>query len=94
MSHRNAPLSAEGAGAWCSVASTSPLRTWPPRWGSRGTKVLLVEHGPGLTVRRDLQKLGHRGVESCELSFEDYRAVCHFLSEHYSYRVRLRRTVR
>ncbi|WP_405593638.1 acyl-CoA dehydrogenase family protein [Streptomyces sp. NBC_01092] len=39
-----------------------------------GMSVLLVEHGPGLTVSRDLPKLGYRGVESCELSFEDHRA--------------------
>ena len=40
----------------------------------RGISILLVEHGPGLTVSRDLPKLGYKGVESCELSFEDYRA--------------------
>ncbi|MEU8681723.1 acyl-CoA dehydrogenase family protein [Streptomyces sp. NPDC048611] len=40
----------------------------------RGISVLLVEHGPGLTVSRDLPKLGYKGVESCELSFGDYRA--------------------
>ncbi|MER5900834.1 acyl-CoA dehydrogenase family protein [Streptomyces mirabilis] len=40
----------------------------------RGMSVLLVEHGPGLTVSRDLPKLGYKGVESCELSFEDHRA--------------------
>lgn len=40
----------------------------------RGISVLLAEHGPGLTVSRDLPKLGYKGVESCELSFEDYRA--------------------
>ena len=28
---------------------------------------------PGLTVSRDLPKLGYKGVESCELSFDDYR---------------------
>lgn len=39
----------------------------------RGISVLLAEHGPGLTVSRDLPKLGYKGVESCELSFEDYR---------------------
>lgn len=39
-----------------------------------GISVLLVEHGPGLTVSRDLPKLGYKGVESCELSFVDYRA--------------------
>ena len=40
----------------------------------RGISVLLAEHGPGLVVSRDLPKLGYKGVESCELSFEDYRA--------------------
>jgi alkylation response protein AidB-like acyl-CoA dehydrogenase len=40
----------------------------------RGVSILLVEHGPGLTVSRDLPKLGYKGVESCELSFDDYRA--------------------
>jgi alkylation response protein AidB-like acyl-CoA dehydrogenase len=40
----------------------------------RGISVLLVEHGPGLTVSRDLPKLGYKGVESCELSFDDYHA--------------------
>jgi alkylation response protein AidB-like acyl-CoA dehydrogenase len=37
-----------------------------------GISVLLVEHGPGLVVSRDLPKLGYKGVESCELSFADY----------------------
>lgn len=41
----------------------------------RGISVLLVEHGPGLTVSRDLPKLGYKGVESCELSFEDHHAL-------------------
>ncbi|MFE7385293.1 acyl-CoA dehydrogenase family protein [Streptomyces zhihengii] len=40
----------------------------------RGVSILLVEHGPGLTVSRDLPKLGYKGVESCELSFDGYRA--------------------
>ncbi|WP_027331990.1 acyl-CoA dehydrogenase family protein [Mycolicibacterium tusciae] len=39
----------------------------------RGISVVLVEHGPGLTVSRDLPKLGYKGVESCELTFDDYR---------------------
>jgi alkylation response protein AidB-like acyl-CoA dehydrogenase len=40
----------------------------------RGISILLAEHGEGLTVSRDLPKLGYKGVESCELSFSDYRA--------------------
>jgi alkylation response protein AidB-like acyl-CoA dehydrogenase len=38
-----------------------------------GISILLVEPGPGLTVSRDLPKLGYKGVESCELSFTDHR---------------------
>ena len=40
----------------------------------RGISILLVEHGPGLTVSRDLPKLGYKGVESCEITFDNYRA--------------------
>ncbi|WP_419992487.1 acyl-CoA dehydrogenase family protein [Streptomyces boninensis] len=40
----------------------------------RGISILLVEHGPGLTVSRDLPKLGYKGVESCELAFDTYNA--------------------
>ncbi len=40
----------------------------------RGISILLVEHGYGLVVSRDLPKLGYKGVESCELAFTDYRA--------------------
>ena len=39
----------------------------------RGISIVLVEHGPGLEVSRDLPKLGYKGVETCELSFEGYR---------------------
>ena len=38
-----------------------------------GISILLAEHGPGFTVSRDLPKLGYKGVESCELSFDDFR---------------------
>ena len=38
-----------------------------------GISVVLVEHGDGLTVSRDLPKLGYKGVETCELTFDDYR---------------------
>jgi alkylation response protein AidB-like acyl-CoA dehydrogenase len=38
-----------------------------------GVSILLAEKGPGFTVSRSLPKLGYKGVESCELVFEDYR---------------------
>jgi alkylation response protein AidB-like acyl-CoA dehydrogenase len=52
------------------LCKTDPAAT--PR--HRGISILLVEHGEGLVVSRDLPKLGYKGVESCELSFSDYRA--------------------
>ena len=68
-----------GSKTWISNARRSQLiallcKTDPtaePRHA--GISVLLVEHGPGLTVSRDLPKLGYKGVESCELSFDGYR---------------------
>jgi alkylation response protein AidB-like acyl-CoA dehydrogenase len=39
-----------------------------------GISILLVEHGPGLTVSKDLPKLGYKGIESCELLFDGLRA--------------------
>jgi hypothetical protein len=41
-----------------------------------GMSILLVEPGPGFTVSKDLGKLGYKGVESCELHFDGYRASC------------------
>jgi isovaleryl-CoA dehydrogenase len=37
-----------------------------------GISILLAEPGPGFTVSRDLPKLGYKGIESCELSFDDF----------------------
>lgn len=39
-----------------------------------GMGILLAEKGPGLTVSRDLSKLGYKGVESCEVVFDGFRA--------------------
>ncbi|OBH61208.1 acyl-CoA dehydrogenase family protein [Mycobacterium sp. E2479] len=68
-----------GSKTWISNARRSGLiallcKTDPdaqPR--HKGISIVLVEHGPGLTVSRDLPKLGYKGVESCELSFDNFR---------------------
>jgi hypothetical protein len=39
-----------------------------------GMSLILVEPGDGFTVSRDLPKLGYKGVETCELSFDGYVA--------------------
>lgn len=38
----------------------------------KGISILLAEKGVGFTVSRDLPKLGYKGVESCEISFDDF----------------------
>ena len=39
----------------------------------KGISIVLVEKGPGFTLSRDLPKLGYKGVESCEITFEQMR---------------------
>jgi alkylation response protein AidB-like acyl-CoA dehydrogenase len=39
----------------------------------RGLSIVLATPGDGLAVSRDLPKLGYKGVESCELNFDEYR---------------------
>lgn len=68
-----------GAKTWISNARRSQLiallcKTDPTAQPKhKGISIVLVEHGPGLTVSRDLPKLGYKGVESCELAFDNYR---------------------
>ena len=73
-------LVVNGSKTWISNARRSGLiallcKTDPnatPR--HKGISIVLVEHGPGLTISRDLPKLGYKGVESCELSFDNFAA--------------------
>jgi alkylation response protein AidB-like acyl-CoA dehydrogenase len=68
-----------GSKTWISNARRSGLIALlcktDPRATPRhtGISIVLVEHGQGLTVSRDLPKLGYKGVESCELTFDDCR---------------------
>ena len=38
----------------------------------KGITLLIAPKGPGLTVGRHLDKLGYRGIETCEVVFENY----------------------
>jgi butyryl-CoA dehydrogenase len=78
--HDGDELVINGAKTWISNARRSGLiallcKTDPqatPR--HKGISVVLVESPTaGLTISRDLPKLGYKGVESCELSFDDCR---------------------
>ena len=51
------------------VVKTDPAAD-PPR---RGISIFIAEKGPGFNVVRDIPKLGYKGVDTCELSFQDYR---------------------
>ncbi len=68
-----------GAKTWITNARRSQLiavlcKTDPAAVPAhKGVSILLAEHGPGLVVSRDLPKLGYKGVESCELAFDDFR---------------------
>ncbi len=70
----------KGSKTWISNARRSQLiallcKTDPAAQPKhKGISILLVEHGPGLTVSRDLPKLGYKGVESCEIAFDGYVA--------------------
>ena len=69
-----------GSKTWITNARRSQLtallcRTDPAASPAhKGMSILLVEKGPGFVVSRDLPKLGYKGVESCELSFDDFRS--------------------
>jgi alkylation response protein AidB-like acyl-CoA dehydrogenase len=68
-----------GSKTWISNARRSGLiallcKTDPSvKPAHKGISIVLAEHGEGLTVSRDLPKLGYKGVESCELTFDDFR---------------------
>jgi alkylation response protein AidB-like acyl-CoA dehydrogenase len=68
-----------GSKTWISNARRSGLvavlaKTDPHAVPSHtGVSILLMEKGPGFTVSRDLGKLGYKGVETCEIVFEDCR---------------------
>jgi isovaleryl-CoA dehydrogenase len=65
-----------GAKTWITNARRSGLiallcKTDPAAQPAHtGISIILVEPGPGFVVSRDLPKLGYKGVESCELSFD------------------------
>jgi alkylation response protein AidB-like acyl-CoA dehydrogenase len=68
-----------GSKTWITNARRSGLvallcKTDPAaRPAHAGISIMLAEPGPGFSVSRDLPKLGYKGVESCELTFTDFR---------------------
>lgn len=58
------------------LAKTDPAAD-PPH---RGMSAFIIEKGgPGFIISRDIEKCGYKGVETCELVFEDFRVPAHNL---------------
>lgn len=68
-----------GSKTWISNARRSGLvallvKTDPAAQPAHtGISILLCEPGDGFHISKDLPKLGYKGIESCELHFDDYR---------------------
>jgi len=60
---------ARSAGVFIVLAKTD-ARAVPPK---NGLSAFIVEKGPGLRVTRDIDKLGYKGIETCEVVLEECR---------------------
>ncbi|HLK11951.1 MAG TPA: acyl-CoA dehydrogenase family protein [Candidatus Binatia bacterium] len=59
---------AQTATVFSLLAKTDPAAE-PPH---KGISMFAAPKGPGLSVSRHLDKLGYRGIDTCEVVFEDY----------------------
>ncbi|MBP1685243.1 MAG: acyl-CoA dehydrogenase [Deltaproteobacteria bacterium] len=57
-------------GTLYAIAAKTDLHAEPPY---RGISMFVGEKGAGTRVGRDIDKLGYKGIDTCELTFEDYR---------------------
>ncbi len=62
-----------GSKTWITNARQAGAARETETHRATGFAVLLIEAGAGYTVSRDLPKLGYKGVESCEVHFDDVR---------------------
>ncbi|MFG1710407.1 acyl-CoA dehydrogenase family protein [Nonomuraea sp. M3C6] len=78
-SHAGDEYVINGSKTWITNARTAGLiallcKTDPAATPAHtGISILLVGKGPGFSLSRDLPKLGYKGVESCEIAFDDFR---------------------
>ncbi len=50
------------------VCKTDPQAD-PPH---RGMSLFIAEKGPGVTISRDIEKIGYKGIDTVEIAFEDF----------------------
>src|SRR5512143_1799288 len=55
-------------GVYALVCKTDPQAD-PPH---KGMSLLIAEKGPGVTISRDIEKIGYKGVDTVEIAFEDF----------------------
>jgi alkylation response protein AidB-like acyl-CoA dehydrogenase len=60
---------ARSATLYAILAKTDPKAN-PPY---KGMSLFVGEKGPGLSVSRDIEKLGYKGIETCEVNLEEYQ---------------------
>jgi alkylation response protein AidB-like acyl-CoA dehydrogenase len=68
----------DGSKLWITNARTASLfvvlaRTAEASGDRRHLSAFVVERGPGLEIVRDIDKLGYRGIETCEVLLQDCR---------------------
>lgn len=51
------------------VCKTDP-KIDPPH---KGMSLFIAEKGPGVTISRDIEKIGYKGVDTVEIAFEDFQ---------------------
>jgi alkylation response protein AidB-like acyl-CoA dehydrogenase len=56
-------------GTLYAIAAKTDKDAEPPY---KGISMFVGEKGAGLAVSRDIDKLGYKGIETCEVNFEDY----------------------
>jgi alkylation response protein AidB-like acyl-CoA dehydrogenase len=56
-------------GTLYALAAKTDTKATPPY---RGISLFVAEKGPGVTVSRDIDKLGYKGLDTCEIHFEDF----------------------
>jgi alkylation response protein AidB-like acyl-CoA dehydrogenase len=62
-----------GSKMWITNARYGEVFVVLARTGAESLSAFIVEKGAGVRVTRDIDKLGYKGVETCEVLFEDCR---------------------
>src|SRR6185312_6814495 len=62
-----------GSKMWITNARYGEIFVVLAKTGAAGLSAFIVEKGEGVQVTRDIEKLGYKGIETCELLFDGCR---------------------